>query len=118
MLTDSDKNQLIKLEHAMWCEKSRFDLTFQERHFAPDFIEFGRSGRIYDRAQIISTTSQPINATLKNIQVRELAHDCVQILYDSVRQMDSETEYAHRSSLWQKTGDGLWQMLFHQGTPF
>ncbi len=33
------------LELAMWQAQTRYDAAFQARHFADDFVEFGRSGR-------------------------------------------------------------------------
>ena len=50
-----DKAELTRLEQAMWRAETRLDLAFQEARFAPDFLEFGRSGRVYNRAQIIRT---------------------------------------------------------------
>ena len=71
-MPDEDQAALIQLEEAMWQEKSRFSLEFQEQRFAPDFIEFGRSGRTYTREQIIRAEGSPIQARLPlpNLQVR------------------------------------------------
>jgi hypothetical protein len=48
----------------MWRESTRFDRAFQERQIAADFFEFGRSGRVCTRDQIIRLDSQPIHAVL------------------------------------------------------
>lgn len=118
MLTDTAKNELIDLEHAMWREATRYSREFQERHFAPDFVEFGRSGRVYGRDQMIVTGGEPIDARLENVQVRELSPDLALMTYDSVLTRDQDViEYARRSSIWTKA-NGIWQMRFHQGTPF
>jgi len=63
-LSDEDRAILTRLEEDMWREATRFDMAFQEQRFAPDFFEFGRSGRVYTRAQTISVGSQPIRAKL------------------------------------------------------
>lgn len=118
MLNDSTRQELVELEHAMWREETRFNPGFQERHFAPGFFEFGRSGRVYNRDQVIAAASQPIDAALQNIRITELSAGLVLITYDSVLQRGPGTvEYSRRSSIWSKAS-GSWQMHFHQGTPF
>lgn len=103
----------------MWRAASRFDLTFQEQRFASDFVEFGRSGRIYTRGQAIRTEASPIQAKLPlpNLKLRVLDANTVQVTYDSEATYDGVVEYAHRSSIWSRT-EGRWVMRFHQGTPF
>src|SRR5215510_11253798 len=99
MLYDNARRELVELENAMWREETRYSLAFQERHFAPDFMEFGRSGRVYDRDQIIVTAGHPISAAPENMQLRELSPGLVLITYDSVLQRDPATvEYSRRSS--------------------
>lgn len=118
-LSHVDEKTLIALEESMWREQTRFDLEFQERTFGPDFIEFGRSGRTYTRAQIIRYESSAIQATLplQNLKLRLLDVNTVQITYDSEVIYDGSTELAHRSSIWSRTPEG-WVMRFHQGTPY
>jgi hypothetical protein len=115
-LSAQDKQDLVALEHAMWSEETRFDLPFQEKRFAADFMEFGRSGRTYTRAQIIRTDRSPIEAKLKNLAVHELDSSTVLITYKSEASFGNEIEHALRSSVWVRTVSG-WQMRFHQGTP-
>ena len=109
--------ELASLETSMWREKTRFDLQFQEARFSEDFVEFGRSGRIYTRDQIIRTDSVPIDATLNNLQIRLIDQNSVLITYDSAAVNDGRIEYARRSSIWSHTQSG-WVMRFHQGTPY
>jgi len=100
----------------MWSEEKRFDLAFQEARFAADFMEFGRSGRTYTRAQIIRADSSPIEAKLKNLIVHELDATTALVTYESEARFGNEVEYALRSSVWVRAVGG-WQMRFHQGTP-
>ena len=116
-LSAQDQRDLVLLEHAMWNEETRFDLAFQEAKFAPDFLEFGRSGRTYSRSQVIRTDRSPIDAQLSNLQLRELDSSTAQVTYVSRARFGEEVEYAHRSSIWTRGATG-WQMRFHQGTPF
>jgi hypothetical protein len=118
-LPQEEQAALIALEESMWRQESRFDLAFQEQHFAEDFVEFGRSGRTYTREQVIRTDASPIKAKLplSNLKLRVLDVKTVQITYDSEATYGGEVEYAHRSSIWSLT-EGGWVMRFHQGTPY
>jgi hypothetical protein len=119
ILSEEDHAILTRLEEDMWREVTRFDRTFQEQRFATDFFEFGRSGRVYTRDQIIQLDSQPIHAVLPlpNIAIRLLDRNTAQVTYNSQVEYDSFVEYARRSSIWSRTESG-WIMRFHQGTPY
>ncbi|RRD57888.1 nuclear transport factor 2 family protein [Comamonadaceae bacterium OH2545_COT-014] len=120
-LNDADRAELLRLEEAMWRPETRFDMHFQQRYFAPDFVEFGRSGRVYTREQaILRLPARPIRCQwpLRQLVLRPLAADCVQIIYDSwVINEAGALECAHRASLWSRGPQG-WVMRFHQATPF
>lgn len=116
-LKDTEIEDLKKLEESLWKSESRFNLSFQEKVFAPSFFEFGRSGRRYTREQMVRTESQPIRAKLplKNFEIHPLDSNNVLVTYISEVQYD-ELELANRCSVWSRTKDG-WQLRFHQGTP-
>ncbi len=118
-LPQEEQAALIEIEESMWRRESRFDLAFQEQHFAQDFVEFGRSGRTYTREQAIRANASPIQAKLplSNLKVRVLDVNTVQVRYDSEATYEGEAEYAHRSSIWSRTQSG-WVLRFHQGTPY
>ena len=48
-LSKQDRAALERLEEDLWREETRFDLKRMNEIIAPDFLEFGRSGRIYRR---------------------------------------------------------------------
>jgi hypothetical protein len=118
-LTTEDLIELTRLEEEMWREATRYDLAFQEKRFAPDFVEFGRSGQVYSRKQIIVTNGLGIRAVLPlpNLSVRLLGMDTAQVTYESQVTYEGSVQYAHRSSIWSRIG-GIWVMRFHQGTPY
>lgn len=118
-LSEEDRAILTRLEEDMWREVTRFDQTFQEQRFAADFFEFGRSGRVYNRDQIIRLDSQPIHAVLPlpNLAIRLLDKNTAQVTYNSQVEYDGIIEYGRRSSIWSRTESG-WVMRFHQGTPY
>lgn len=119
ILSEEDHAILTSLEEDMWREGTRFDQSFQEQRFATDFFEFGRSGRVYTRDQIIRVDLQPIHAVLPlpNLAIRLFDKNTAQVTYNSQVKYDNITEYARRSSIWSRT-EGGWVMRFHQGTPY
>jgi len=79
---------------------------------ADEFVEFGSSGKIYDKQQIILLLQQEqgrTRTTLADFSARRLAADVVLVTY---RVVESRTI---RSSIWRSV-DGRWRMVFHQGT--
>jgi hypothetical protein len=111
----SVRDQLIELEHALWRAETRFDAEFMERVLAEDFLEFGRSGRVYRRADTLAVTDDTIDAHLRDFQLSMIAPDVALLTY--VSEVQHETlDLANRSSLWLRR-DGRWQLRFHQGTP-
>jgi len=112
--------EIADLEHALWETDKRFDPVLMDELFALDFWEIGRSGRIYQRAELIfpRAAKHPINARLplENLQVRRLDTATVQLTYVSEIVSGGRIERANRSSIWSWTGH-RWQLRFHQGTP-
>lgn len=89
---------------------------------ADEFIEFGSSGTVYDKASIIEALSEePVAAAalipeVHHFAVQSIASDAVLVTYQSSRYLDGAAKRVTlRSSIW-KLIDGRWQMLFHQGT--
>ncbi len=114
-ISKKEISELKKLEESLWIAKTRFDKKHMKRILAPDFFEFGRSGRVYKRKDTLAVKAEEnIKATLKDFQVHPLTEDIVLITYVSEVKYD-EMEIGNRSSLWIKTSNG-WQIRFHQGT--
>ena len=86
---------------------------------AENFREFGSSGRIYTRQQIIDALAaeSPRTITLSDPLCQQLAEDIALLTYRSTRTVALDAaSHSLRSSLWIYR-DHRWQMLFHQGTP-
>lgn len=47
LLDASEIAELRRIEEALWRPQTRSDRAFMDRICAPDFVEFGRSGRVY-----------------------------------------------------------------------
>ena len=105
------------LEQTLWRRETRFDRALMEATFAPDFFEFGRSGRRYTRAELIfdETQAQDIPATLHRLTVTPLSDRLALVIYISELRCDPP-EWANRASVWDRSS-GRWQLRFHQGTP-
>ena len=118
-LTEDDRQELTRLEEAMWRSETRFDRAFMERYLAADFFEFGRSGRTYTREQTLQVPHHPLEAVLPlpNLTIRMLNADTAQVTYFSAVIYDGVLGHGRRSSVWSRTAQG-WVMRFHQGTPY
>ncbi|HTC76805.1 MAG TPA: nuclear transport factor 2 family protein [Edaphobacter sp.] len=111
---------LFDLEQQLLQPSTRRDPTALTSLLAKDFREFGSSGRIYSRQQIIDALAaeSPRTITLSDPLCQQLAEDIALLTYRSTRTTTTlqAASRALRSSLWVYR-DNRWQMLFHQGTP-
>ena len=116
-----DLETLRGLEESLWRADTRFNVELMQTVFAEDFFEFGRSGRIYARADLLFDSAEkreiPAALPLKDFRVRHLSNDIVQVTYVSEVKRDDSMERANRSSIWSRLSDS-WVLRFHQGTPF
>jgi hypothetical protein len=99
----------------------RSDLSRLDQLLHPRFREFGRSGRIYTKAEMLAEFSQQLQTHevwSQDFQLEPLTEGLALLTYKSAHINSAGTleRHANRASLWQLTGVG-WQMLFHQGTP-
>jgi hypothetical protein len=115
MLSQQDHDELIRLEHTLWRADTRFNRAYMDSVLAPDFFEFGRSGRTYKRQDTLDASGRgEIRATLKGIAVTEIVEGVALVTYVS-EVLYEELEIGNRSSLWSRSAKG-WQLRFHQGT--
>lgn len=118
-LSKQDRDTLERLEEELWREERRFDNKRMGEILAPDFFEFGRSGRIYRREDALAAPRQPIEAAfpLADFNARLLHPDVAQVTYNSAVTYNGVLQRARRSSIWSRTPIG-WALRFHQGTPY
>lgn len=87
---------------------------------ADDFLEFGSSGRVYDKPQVIAAllTETLSSISLTDFRTKVLAPNVVLVTYQAICTNTTATAAVRslRSSLW-RLADGRWQLVFHQGTP-
>lgn len=86
------------------------------RLLADDFMEFGSSGRVYDKRTIIDVLAQETGETpppaAEDFAVRFLSDTIALATYRTLR----PTRQILRCSVWRQDAEG-WRMIFHQGTP-
>ncbi|MCP5423611.1 MAG: nuclear transport factor 2 family protein [Gammaproteobacteria bacterium] len=86
-----------------------------------NFMEFGRSGKIHNRSEILDEFQEAkgnLQINSRGYAYNKLAENVVLVTYESAHVDSNGDEGRHslRSSTWEKTEHG-WQLLFHQGTP-
>lgn len=84
-----------------------------------DFVEFGVSGRIYDKKDVLGHLADEASFEMEafDFQSVKLSADTVHLRFKT-RQKNREgsSSVSLRSSIWKNNGL-QWQMFFHQGTP-
>jgi hypothetical protein len=117
-MESGDREVLLRrLEEHLFQPEVRRSADAVAELLAADFIEFGRSGAVYGRQQIIDALQdeQPAVRTLSDFSVRWLAGDVALVTYRSARRdMDhdrAEPVHSLRSSIWRMidraVADGL-----------
>jgi hypothetical protein len=116
-MTDSDDllNTLRELEVELHDPSARGS-EHAAQLLAESFVEFGSSGQVYSRAEVIlllaSEASPKISAS--QFSVQRIAQDAALLTYVSCHHSSQKT-FSLRSSIWQFQ-EGQWRIIFHQGT--
>jgi hypothetical protein len=118
---DSVQQALQALECELHQSSARADAGRLAELLHADFHEFGRSGRVYTRAEILAlltSETTPITVLAQDFKLTELGLDVYLLSYRSahLRPDGGLLHHTNRSSIWRRTPAG-WQMVFHQGTP-
>ena len=112
------QEELERLEESLWLESTRFDREYMDDLLAPEFFEFGRSGRVWSRDEVVTHPEVTIDALLPlaDFAVHVIGDEVALVTYRSRVRSGGELLWGNRSSIWRRTGDG-WKLHFHQGTP-
>jgi hypothetical protein len=111
---------LRKQEVSLHQPELRSDRDQVDRLLHESFFEFGQSGQMYTKAEILEVLSAESSeeAIYSGDYSLTMIEDGVALLTYKSAQINANGElsrYTLRSSLWQYTEPG-WQMRFHQGT--
>jgi hypothetical protein len=115
---ESFEEQLKSFEEKLLNPEVRNSKTELTELIADGFIEFGCSGKIYDKQLVIESLQSEDKSKISIIDffVTRLAEDVVLLTYGAVRNgQDGVKSYSLRSSIW-KMIDKKWKIVFHQGT--
>ncbi len=117
---DSLKEQFYKLENQLLQPEIRKSKDYIDLILADDFIEFGSSGRIYNKRQELEDlpTSPVYKWIITDFEVKSLSENITLVTYRAATYSNQNERIKNslRSSIW-KLNNGKWQMVFHQGTP-
>ena len=112
-------DELRGLETELHTIETRLNRQRMETLIHPDFVEFGRSGKRYTRADILvefGPASVLPAVRSGNFRLAVLAVGVALLTYTSAHEdtAGKQSRYTLRSSVWVHTEVG-WQMRFHQG---
>ena len=118
-LSQADREILESLEQELWRAETLLNKPRMGEIIAEDFFEFGKTGKRFERRDLLAATFQPTdNVPPKpDFHVRLLSETIAQITYDSSSTQNGIVEHARRCSIWSRTDTG-WVLRYHQGTPF
>jgi hypothetical protein len=105
---------LIQLEQSLHSPTIRANPEAVSALLAEDFREFGASGRIWTRNEILAllAAESPYEITSHDFACQLLTPELALLTYIT----ETPQRRVLRSSLW-RLEDTTWRMVFHQGTP-
>jgi hypothetical protein len=114
------EDHLKSLEERLVDPAFRIDSESVAALLADDFLEFGSSGRSFDKTStLVELKNEPPRraSLLSDFSVRELSPGVVLVTYRATRQdLDGQPiGHSWRSSIWLHR-DGGWQLSFDQST--
>ena len=117
-VTKSDQCGIVEaLERRLLEPAVRSSSKELDELLAEDFLEFGSSGRVWTRSEIVAEllTESGSEIEIDSARSRHISEDVILLTYRSMRVGDTDAAAALRSSIWQRQG-GIWKLIFHQGT--
>ncbi len=114
-----DAHDLLRLELALARRDSTAVPEGLPSLIAPDFVEFGASGRVWDAAAVVPSLARPADEeiTIDDFVVHPLSEAVFVATYRMTEVgRDGTARRCLRSSIWVRRGERF-VMRFHQGTP-
>jgi hypothetical protein len=117
---DNLKETIYQLEDKLQKPDVRKSVQELDDLISNDLIEFGSSGQIYTKKDVLINlpVSPDIKFIMTDFRINILGENIVQSLFRTEKNNLKTGKITHslRSSLW-RNENGQWKMLFHQGTP-
>lgn len=118
-MTDELNEKILGLEERLLQPEVRKNPGELAELIADDFIEYGSSGKIYSKRDIIDALpNAPAPETeIEEYHARSLSPQVILLSYKllSRSRESGRPDRSERSSIWRLT-DGRWQIVFHRGT--
>lgn len=107
------KKHIFDLENALLTEEVRESEDKLNQWISDNFVEFGKSGKIYKKPDILESLPKEEfkKITITDFEIISSGKDEISVRYKS----SSEDSITLRSSTWKKEDDD-WKITFHQGT--
>lgn len=104
------QDEIRELEEQLVTSAVRASADALDRLVSDEFVEFGSSGRVYTKHDVIAQMlAEPsITVRVADFHVLAVTPDVALATYRTGRSV--------RSSLWRREGEA-WRIVFHQGTP-
>jgi hypothetical protein len=111
---DTDLVEVVAAEQLLLTTPTTGDVEVIDRMLHQDFVEFGASGKTWDRGDIIRLLSAKPGSPGRAHDFRpiRLGPDAVLLTYG----IDGVDRSSLCSSVWLRDGAGGWRLRFHQGT--
>jgi hypothetical protein len=113
---DEDSGEHVRaLELRLLDPAVRRDRAAVDRLLHPEFVEFGASGRVWDKASVLDSLSVDSGPSpvVSDLRSERLSPDAVLVTYRAQR---PGATASLRASVWLRDAEG-WRVRFHQGTP-
>jgi hypothetical protein len=107
------KEHIKQLEEKLLTPEVRSSKTELKKLLADEFFEFGSSGRVLYKDEDFEGGIGIIKVTLSDFDIHPLSENIVLATYRTFNEQTKQ--HALRSSIW-KQNEGVWKMVFHQGT--
>ena len=118
-LGSAEAAELQRLEETLLRPAVRRSPEHMAALLAEDFVEFGSSGRRYEKTDLLNAAAPPEEGrlSLREFAAYALAPSIALVTYRSLlHHSDGSVRHLLHSSIWRRTAHA-WQIVFHQGTP-
>jgi hypothetical protein len=108
------KIHIKQLEEKLLTPEVRSSKSELQKLLADDFFEIGSSGKLlYKDEEIAADGIGLVKMKLSEFEIHPLSDELVLATYRIFNELANQ--HSLRSSIW-KRHDGIWKMIFHQGT--
>lgn len=107
---------VIALERSLLSDNVRRNVSTLNALFPEDFVEFGASGAIYGKQDVLDCLPIQDSRTFEMSDIKAEQLD-VNVILLTYKVIESSTKKSLRSSIWVYNGEH-WLLKFHQGTSY